>query len=218
MKSLNNGNEVIRNLFLKDKMGKRVVAILLATITMGFSLSLLVNINMGTDPCSSMNLGISRLLGISFGNWMVVFNFVLFMFVMRYDYTQIGVGSFANMILVGYAHDFFQWIWSKSLPDGTFQILAVRIALLFPALMIFVIAAAVYMAMDLGSGPYDAIPFILSNRQKKLNFRTVRMSWDIGFVTTAFFLGSTIGIITVFIAFALGPVIVVVKKKISTMI
>ncbi|SFR72492.1 YczE/YyaS/YitT family protein [Anaeromicropila populeti] len=203
----------MKNYFCKKNMGKRTAAVIAAVIMMGFSLSLLVNIDMGTDPCTSMNLGISNRLGISLGNWQVLFNLVLLGIIIRYDRTKIGIGTLANMILVGYSMDFFRWFWNRTLPMSMFQLLAVRIGILIPVLSIFIIAAAVYMAVDLGTAPYDAIPFIIAAKQKKIPFKLVRCCWDIAAAFLGYLLGSRVGMITVIMAFALGPVIAVVQKK-----
>lgn len=208
-------DEIIRNLFYKEHIGRKITAVLIAVITMGFALSWLVRVNMGTDPCTSMNLGISNLLGLSLGNWQVLFNFILLIFVIRFDYSKIGIGTLANMILVGYSLDFFSWVWNQVLPQDAFASLWIRIAVLIPALTIFILAAAVYMAVDLGTAPYDAISFIIANRQRKLPFRMVRICWDVAAATIGFLLGSTLGVVTVLIAFALGPVITLVQKKIK---
>lgn len=208
-------DEIIRNLFYKEHIGRKITAVLIAVITMGFALSWLVRVNMGTDPCTSMNLGISNLLGLSLGNWQVLFNFILLIFVIRFDYSKIGIGTLANMILVGYSLDFFSWVWNQVLPQDAFASLWIRIAVLIPALTIFILAAAVYMAVDLGTAPYDAISFIIANRQRKLTFRMVRICWDVAAATIGFLLGSTLGVVTVLIAFALGPVITLVQKKIK---
>jgi len=205
---------IINNIFHKKNFVRRTVAVIVAVIMMGFSVSLLININMGTDPCSSMNLGVSKQLGLSLGNWLVLFNLVLFIIVIRYDYTKIGIGTLANMILIGYSVDFFTWIWNKTLPMNMFHLLSVRIAFLIPTLLIFIIAAAIYMAVDMGTAPYDAIPFIISSKQNKVPFRIIRICWDTLAAVIGYTLGSTIGIVTVVMAFALGPVITIVQKKI----
>lgn len=211
-------NEVIRNLFYKENIGRRILAVMIAVITMGFTLSLLVKVNMGTDPCTSLNLGVAKLLGMSLGNWQVLFNVILLVFVIFYDYTKIGIGTLANMILVGYSLDFFSWVWSEILPKDLFQSMSTRIAVLIPALLVFILAAAVYMAVDLGTAPYDALPFIISTLQHKISFRVVRICWDVTAATIGYLLGSTLGVITVIMAFALGPVITIVQKKISVLI
>ncbi len=198
---------------LKDK--KRILAVLAAVIIMGFSLSFLIRLNFGTDPCSSMNLGISNKLSISFGSWQVIFNSLLFIIVILFDRTQIGWGTLANMLLVGYCADFFTWLFDQILPAGAFHSLLVRIVVLIPALILFILSAAVYMAVDLGSAPYDATVFILASRFKKIPFRVIRMAWDITACIIGFLMGTTIGIITVAIAFLLGPVIASVKNRLD---
>jgi uncharacterized membrane protein YczE len=207
-------DEIIKNLFYKEHIVRKIAAVLIAVITMGFTLSLLVRVNMGTDPCTSLNLGVSNLLGLSLGNWQVIFNFILLLFVIRFDYTKIGIGTLANMILVGYALDFFSWVWNQVLPQDAFHSMPIRIVVLIPALTIFILAAAVYMAVGLGTAPYDAIPFIIANSQRKIPFRVVRICWDVTAATIGYLLGSTLGVITVLMAFALGPVIAAVQKRI----
>lgn len=73
--------EFIQEMYQKKNFWGRLVAVILAVITMGFSLSWLVLVDMGTDPCTSMNLAISAKLGMSIGNWQALFNSVLFVFV-----------------------------------------------------------------------------------------------------------------------------------------
>lgn len=197
----------------KDK--KRILAVVLAVILMGFALTFLIRVNFGADPCSSMNLGISNKLGISFGNWQVIFNLTLFIIVILCDRSQIGWGSLVNMFLIGYSVDFFNWILDHTLPSDFFTGLGIRIAVLIPSLSLFILAAGVYMAVDLGAAPYDAVVFILASKLKKIPFRVVRMVWDITVCTIAYLLGSTIGLVTVVMAFTLGPVIAWVKIKID---
>jgi len=198
---------------IKDK--KRIIAVLIAVIFMGLSLSFLIRVNFGTDPCTTLNLGVSNQLGISFGTWQVIFNIILFLFIIIYDRSQIGWGTLANMLLIGYSADFFTWLFNHFIPVDLFNNLVVRIVVLIPTLIVFIISAAVYMAVELGSAPYDAAVFIIASKVKKVPFRFIRMAWDITAALIGFLLGSTIGIVTVVIAFALGPVISVTKEKIN---
>jgi uncharacterized membrane protein YczE len=198
---------------LKDK--KRIIAVLTAVILMGLSVSFLIRINFGTDPCSCMNLGISNKLGISYGNWLVLCNALLFIIVILYDRSQIGWGTLANMLLIGYSVDFFTWLFNLILPADAFSSMGIRIVVLIPSLTLFILTAGIYMAVDLGTVPYDAVVFILASKLKSIPFRIIRMCWDITACIIGFLLGSTIGIVTVIMAFALGPAIAWVKERIS---
>ena len=55
--------------------------VLLAVFGMGFALSLLLLVDMGTDPCSMMSKAISAKIGMSFGNWQALMNTVLLVLV-----------------------------------------------------------------------------------------------------------------------------------------
>lgn len=207
--------DFIKGMYEKPNFGRRLLIVILAVIMIGFSLSWLVLVDLGTDPCTSMNLAISGKLGMSMGNWQALFNTVLFVFVIFFGKEYIGFGTLANMFLVGYSLDFFSWIWAGILPDGLFDSMAVRIAVLIPALVLFVLAAAVYIDVELGTAPYDAMPLIVTRYLKKIPFRVVRITYDFAIIVIAVCFGAKIGIVTILMAFMLGPVIALVSEKLS---
>ena len=90
--------------------------------------------------------------------------------------------------------------------------------LLIPVLAVFCVGAATYMSAGLGSSPYDALPFIISEHHKKVPFKVVRMLWDIAFMIGGLVLGGDVGIVTVAVAFFLGPIISWIKKKVEVFI
>ena len=163
-----------------------------------------------------MNLAISDKLGMAIGDWQALMNIVLLIFVIIFGGRNLGFGTLANMFLVGYSLQFFSWLWGVVLPagvvtDGVFTSMAVRICVLFPSLICFIFAAALYMDVDLGTAPYDAVPYIIWNALKKkassIPFRFVRMGFDIFVVIIALIFGGKLGVVTVLMAFVLGPVI-----------
>ena len=208
--------EFIKNMYQKPNFGKRFLAVILAVITMGFALSWLNLVDMGVDAYTSMNVAIAERIGTSLGNWQAFLNCLLFIIIILFGREYIGFGTLANMFLVGYALDFFAWIWDMILPAGLFDSMAVRIVVLVPALIIFVVAAAVYMDVELGTAPYDAIPMMLAKRQKKISFRVIRIVYDCLVILIGLSLGAHIGVVTVLMAFTLGPVIAWIGEKMSS--
>ena len=186
---------------------KSLILVVISVIIMGLSLSFINQTNFGTDPCTLFNLGMSAKLGLSLGNWQAIFNSLLLVIVFIYDRKQIGWGTIVTMFLVGYSFDFFTWVNSFWIPANFYSSLVVRIAVTIPALFVFVVAASTYIAVQLGTGPYDAVPFILAAKFPKVSFKVVRISWDLTVSLLGFLLGSTIGPVTIVMAFALGPVI-----------
>ena len=204
-----------REMYQKKNFKVRLIAVITAVIVMGFALSWLVLVDLGTDPCTSLNLAISKKIGMSLGNWQALFNSILFIFVIAFEKEDIGFGTLANMFLVGYSLDFFSWLWSRILPAGLFDSMAVRLVVLFPALFIFIVAAAVYMDVKLGTAPYDAISFIIYGWLKKVPFRFVRMGFDLTVILIALVSGGKVGIVTILMGFTLGPVISFVGERLS---
>ena len=207
--------EFIRGMYEKPRFAKRFLFCFVAVCLMGFCVSWLELISFGTDPCSVLAYGISGKLGISYGNWLAAFNCVLLIAVIIWGRNNIGFGTVLNMFLVGYSCDFTTWLRGKLFPELVLEELWLRILLMVVVLALFVFVAAVYMSVDLGTAPYDAIPFLISQKTDKLSFRVIRIIWDCAAMAIGFALGATAGIVTLAMAFALGPAIAFVKKHIE---
>lgn len=190
---------------------KRLFLVVLAVVVMGFCLTFLNQVNMGTDPCTVFNLGVSGKLGMSLGNWQALLNTLLLVVIYFSGREMIGWGTLANMFLVGYSYDFFSFLNRKWMWEGMFDSLLVRSLVVIPTLLVFIFAVAIYIACDLGTSPYDAIPIILAKKSARLPFKAIRIIYDIVFATVGFLLGSKVGVVTLVMAFALGPVITWVR-------
>lgn len=193
---------------------KKLILVIISVILMGFCLSFLNKTNLGTDPCTVLNLGIASKVRLSLGNAQAIINCLLIVIVFLYDKRQIGWGTIANMFLVGYSFDFFTWLNAFWVPESIYSTVTGRMLVMIPSLMLFILAAATYMAVQLGTSPYDAVPFIVASKLSKVPFRVVRIIWDILACVIGVMLGSQIGLVTVIMAFALGPVIMWVKVNI----
>lgn len=193
---------------------KKLILVVISVIVMGFSLSFLNQTNFGTDPYTVLNLGIASKVGMSLGNSQAIFNCILLLIVFLFDRRQIGWGTIANMFLVGYSFDFFTWLNGLWIPDTIYSTMTGRVLVMIPSLLVFILVAATYMAVQLGTSPYDAVPFIISTKLPKVSFRVIRMCWDILACVVGVLLDSKLGLVTIVMAFALGPVITWVKVNI----
>lgn len=200
------------------KFRNRMILMIIGVILQGFGLSLLIRVNLGTDPCTALTQGVNRFLPISFGTCQLLCHMINFLIVLRFDLSKIGFGTIGNMVCLGYITDFFGWIWDTVLGEGFFARGFMEWVFLVPALAIYIVGASMYMCAGLGASPYDAVPFIISERTKKLSFKAIRMTWDIGYVIGGFILGGDVGIITVAVAFFLGPLITWMQKKLAVFI
>lgn len=195
----------------KNRFGLRVLLVFIGVICQGFGVYWLNRIRFGTDPCTVFNMGISGKVGLSYGTTLLIFNVILFIFVILFGINEIGIGTLANMVVVGYTVDFCEWAFRHRLAEEFFEPMKTRVFILVLALIWFILAAALYMAVDLGQSPYDATPAIISSKMPRIPFTVIRICWD-GFMAVAgFLLGGTVGIVTVVIALFLGPAITFMK-------
>ena len=81
----------------RPRMGRRLVSLLLSVEMMGVCVAVFDRIALGTDPFSTMNLGLSRLTGLSFGTWQLTLNALLMLIVLRFDVGRIGAGTLGQV-------------------------------------------------------------------------------------------------------------------------
>ena len=189
---------------------KKFLLMLISVTLMGFSVSLLVLTDMGTDPCSAMNYGVSAKIGMSFGTYQLLLNIVLLVFVVIFDRSLIGTGTIGNMVLVGYTADFCSHIWRDICHIPVSLPLWIRISILIPTLIVFVTAAACYMNSGCGMAPYDAVPFIINAKlekalKKENLFKFVRLFFDLFAMLIGIITKGEAGLITALMVISLGP-------------
>lgn len=194
-------------------MLRRVAVLFLGVITMGLCVAVFDQLGFGADPCSAMNLAVSRLIGWSFGTYQLLFNIALLaVVILLKGARRIGLGTLANMVLVGYAADAGEWILNRTHPL-TGETLAVKLVVFVPAIALFLVALAFYMVVDLGAAPYDAAPQLIAARQNRFSPAVVRVAWDVAAIVICLLAGGTVGPVTLAIGFLLGPVISAIARR-----
>ena len=192
---------------------------LIGVFLMGFFLSFLIKVDLGTDPCTFMNLTISRRLGVLLGTWQLLLNSVLFVFVLIWGRKFIGLGTIANMVFIGYIADFFCFVWDKTIPSEYFTDMPSRAVIFVLALFCFIIAVSFYINANMGVSPYDAMPQIISEKViKKVPSFAVRMLYDFIVIVVGILFGGVPNIGIVLMALFLGPVISVVGKYLNKLV
>lgn len=194
-------------------MLRRVAAMLVSVIVMGFGVSLLVLGGMGTDPFSTLNLGVAPKLGLSFGIWQMICNAFLLAAVLFLDRSMLGLGTLGNMFLVGFSADFFKPIWATLFPDAVFS-LWIRFLITLLGVGFLLVGCSFYVTSNLGMAPYDCISFIVPNRTK-ISFRWWRIITDLTCVGVGFLCGADVGVGTLLMAFGTGPLLPLCNKYLA---
>lgn len=195
-----------------EKLVKRTVLMIIAVCVMGMGVAVLQMTNFGPDPCSALNYAVSNKIGLSFGNYQLLFNILLFLLLFFQNRKLFGLGTIGNMVLVGYSADFTTWILKEVLHVPTELSVGVRVGIMIAALAIFICAAATYMNCGLGTSPYDAFSFFIHQKIEKISGKTVpflwiRIAYDGTVTLIAYIIGRGIGVVTILMIVLLGPAI-----------
>lgn len=184
-------------------IGVAILSIGVATLRIG---------NVGLDPYTAANVGISNVLGTSLGVYQLAVNLFILVFVFLFGRKYIGVGTIINMVLTGFFIDFFTWIYLDIIKFNVTN--TSRIVLLVVGIIIFTFGASFYMSAKLGNAPYDAIAPIIVD-YTNYQYRTIRIIQDVSFVIIALIFSGPVGIGTVINAFFTGPLIEFWNQKVS---
>lgn len=203
---------IMKNLNMKSCLF-RGGAVIIGIFMVGIAVGLFKMAEMGADPFTAMNTGISSFIGMQFGTLQLIVNAVILVLVFLFKKQFIGFGTIFNMVFVGYTADFVMWVFAKQ--QITFTTWPVRILLLAAAVLFICVGDALYISADMGMSPYDAAGYIVEDLTKgKISFRIARILLDIICVAIAFATGmqtgiqwKIIGIGTVILAFCTGPLI-----------
>ena len=205
---------------MKDNRKNLIRRIVMAVIGMavaGVAVGFFKRAFFGVDPFQCFCNGLNQVIPIGFGTLYMLINAVLLVIDFFLDRHYIGISTFINLFLVGYAAEF-----SENMLAQLFGELSVAGRILFLAIGIVVscIAAALYYTADLGVSTYDAIPLHIADTKPRLfgktvPFRVVRIICDLICVAIGFLLGFMPGIGTVITALFMGPLITFFKRTLS---
>ncbi|SER89854.1 Uncharacterized membrane protein YczE [Gracilibacillus ureilyticus] len=199
---------------MKNITWLRFNMMIIGNLFIGIAVALLRISELGTDPFSTINLGLSGFLGISFGVYQLGFNAILLIVILVLYRSSIGIGTLVNMVGIGFISDFFVYGYFFIFEDPAF--LFIRIVMMLSAVFFASMGVALYITPNLGMAPYDALAFAIEKVSgNKIRFPVARIATDITCVVIGFSFGAIVGVATVIFAFFTGPFVQYFRKKIA---
>lgn len=182
----------------------RRLAILLLGLAC-FSLGLVVTLQsrVGLGPWDVFHQGLSRRLGISFGTASIAVGLVVLLLAWALG-ARPGVGSIANMALVGAFVDLYLFL--GFLPDFGGHPFPLRLLIDCLGVAIVGVGTALYIKADLGAGPRDGLMLTLARRSRG-RVPVIRAAIELAALAAGFLLGGTAGIGTLVFALGIGPAV-----------
>ncbi|ENH97771.1 hypothetical protein J416_03751 [Gracilibacillus halophilus YIM-C55.5] len=193
---------------------KKFLMMLIGNLFIGLAVALFRISALGTDPYSTLNLGISNNLQLSFGVYQLFFNIILLVLIFFYYKSSIGIGTIVNMIGIGFISDFIVYGYTAFFDD--LSILTIRVTIMFIGVIFASLGVALYITPNLGMAPYDALAFVIMKlSNEKIPFPAARITTDLLCVGIGFSFGAVIGVATIILAFFTGPFIQFFRKRIA---
>jgi len=165
----------------------------------GIGVTMQVVSGLGLSPWEVLHQGISVRTGIPLGTVGIITGMlVLLLWIPLKE--RFGIGTVANIVLIGVVIDVCLWIAPESV-DG----LILRFSLLLGGILIVGVGSAMYIGAGLGPGPRDGLMTGLAARG--INVGVARFGIEVTVLVIGWFLGGTVGIGTALFAFGMGPLI-----------
>ncbi|QIK05276.1 hypothetical protein G7Z12_03645 [Streptomyces sp. ID38640] len=176
---------------------RRLVQLYTGLTLYGVSMGLMLRAELGLEPWSVLNQGISRHTGLSIGTVTIVSGALILLLWIPLRQRP-GLGTVSNVVILGLVMD-ATLAWVPELDS-----LGARIPLLAGAVLLNGAATGLYIAADFGPGPRDGLMTGLHRRAGR-PVRLVRTCIEVTVLAAGFALGGSVGVGTVAYALAIGP-------------
>jgi uncharacterized protein len=184
---------------------KRLIIMVIGNVFLGMGISIFKLSGMGNDPFSGMVMALAESVGITYANFLILLNLILFVIEFITGRKFIGAGTFVNAILLGYIATFFHGTWLSLF--GEPQLLWQRVVIVAIGVVVCSFGVSLYQTSAVGVAPYDSLSLIMRDNFPKISYFWHRMFTDALCALICFLAGGVIGLGTLVSALGLGPII-----------
>lgn len=207
---------------------EKIVICTLSLILLGIGCGINLATNQGADPITVFYDGLHNISGITSGQVATILNGSLILLVLIFDFldarkkakkkgenikfldvfNHIHIGTIIYLMVLGAFIDFGEWAYGLlNVPDVMMWIFNVsQIAASLVGCVFCFIGLGGFMAINIGIDPWTAAAVILSDKTKR-PFGPIKIILDALTLLFGWLMGGVVGVITVFCAFAGGPII-----------
>ena len=181
------------------KLAIKLLRITAAMFLYGLGVYFAVQADIGLAPWEAFNSGCSRLLGVSFGDFIMYSGLVILVLDVLLK-EKIGVGTVINILLIGKVVNLLQSI--QLMPKA--QNMYAGIAVLLIGQFFICFATYLYISAGLGSGPRDSLMVALGKRLPRVPIGAVRGLLEGTVLFIGWILGAKVGLGTVIAVASIG--------------
>lgn len=176
----------------------RMVLLFIGFFLMSTGIVLLVKAGLGVTPWDVFHLGLANVLPLTFGQVMIIVGLFL-VAISWFLEVKPNIGTILNMIFIGVFVDLIlSWDLINNAPNLWWQTGYLAFGIVITGL-----ATGLYISVQLGAGPRDALMLAI-NKRTGLRIRRVRTYMEIFVVTMGFSLGGAVGVGTLIFSVTIG--------------
>lgn len=170
---------------------------------LAFGATLTIKANLGAGPWDALNVGLSHLVGLTIGSWIVIVGIILIFVNALLLRKKPNLLSLATVFILGFFVDF----WMAHLVNRFhYYMFMSQLILLITGLIIIGLGIALYLQSEFPLNPIDDFMVTIQERYG-VNLMIAKLIGEILALLFAFLVNGPIGLGTLIIAFGLGPAI-----------
>lgn len=155
---------------------------------------------LGIAPWDVLHVGLFQNFGLTIGMWSIGTGLLIVLATSLYSKRWPPIGTWLNMILVGFFTDI--WLWVLPVISGPI----VQTIFFVSGVVVMGFGVGMYIASNIGAGPRDSLMLILIEKTG-WTVKRVRTLLEIVVAIFGWLLGGPVGIGTIIIALTLGYIV-----------
>lgn len=189
-----------------------IVFVLIAIFLSSVGVNLIVDANIGSDPLTIFQQGVSTFVGVKLAEGIFIVNLALIIISLLINYKSFGWATVAHPLTIGFAVSVTsELIKSLELNQQTFII---KLIIMIVAQLCFSMSYAILIEIDRGAHSMDIIVIGLSDKLK-IRYIYIRYIFDFFLGIVGWTFGGVIGLGTLISLLIQGPTIVLSRRIIK---
>ena len=185
---------------------RRLRRLLTGLVAMGIGIALMADADLGLGPWDVLHQGLARHTGLSLGVLNIAVGAVVLLLWVPLRQRP-GTGTVLNVLVIGAVVDLALALLPEPGP------LAVRAGAMLGGVVLMGIGSGLYIGAGLGPGPRDGLMTGVADRGHTV--RSVRTALELAVLVLGWLLGGTVGVGTVVLAVAIGPLVQVSLERLG---
>jgi uncharacterized protein len=199
------------------KMGttsRRIACYVVGLIILTFGISLTIKADLGAGAWDALNVGLAEKIGLTVGSWLVIIGIVLILLNAFLTKEKPDVFALLTIVIAGVCIDFWLLTVFESLTLGS---KGERLAGLLIGIFVLAMGVSLYLQAKFAAIPVDGLMFALHKRFH-WSLMAAKTFGEIAALLLALLFSGPVGIGTIIITAAIGPLVALFYPRISKVV